>query len=223
MFIFNGISSKDMEIVVEEENNFITKARQRYNQKDIDGMDGAFFEELGYSPVDKTIKIQILNSQKIDKILSWLNGTGELVFNNRITNARFYNEIDPARTSGIFVADVNFSRDPFWNKYNDEFVEVDDIIVNEGTVYSRPVIRLEKLDSEYIDLTINDVRMIYRFHEDTYVEIDCEKKEEKYNGFNRSRQIEMGFEYPKLYPGENTIIINSGNARIKAKRKDRWL
>lgn len=223
MFVFKGISSKDMEIVVEEESNFITKARQRYNQTDIDGMDSAFFEELGYSPVDKSIKIQILNPQKIDKILAWLDGTGDLIFNNRITKVRFYNEIEPVRIAGIFTADINFSRNPFWNKYYDEFVEVDKLIINDGTVYSKPIIRLEKLDSEYIDLTINDIRFVYNFKDDSYVEIDCEKKTECYEGFNRSRQIKMGFKYPKLNPGENKVIVNSGNATIKVKRKDRWL
>lgn len=223
MFVFNGISSKDMEIIVEEENNFIAKARQRYNQTDIDGMDSAYFEELGYSPVDKTIKIQILNPKKIDNILAWLNGTGDLIFNNRITKVRFYNEIEPVRIANIFTADVNFSRNPFWNKYYDEFVTVNNLIINDGTVYSKPLIRLEKLDSEYIDLTINNIRFIYRFKDDSYVEIDCERKTEIYEGFNRSRQIEMGFQYPKLNPGENRVLINSGNATIKVKRKDRWL
>ncbi len=223
MFVFNGISSKDMEIIVEEENNFIAKARQRYNQTDIDGMDSAYFEELGYSPVDKTIKIQILNPKKIDNILAWLNGTGDLIFNNRITKVRFYNEIEPVRIANIFTADVNFSRNPFWNKYYDEFVTVNNLIINDGTVYSKPLIRLEKLDSEYIDLTINNIRFIYRFKDDSYVEIDCERKIEIYEGFNRSRQIEMGFQYPKLNPGENRVLINSGNATIKVKRKDRWL
>ena len=36
MFVFKGISSKDMEVVIEEEKHFLGKASQRYLQTDID-------------------------------------------------------------------------------------------------------------------------------------------------------------------------------------------
>lgn len=223
MFVFKGISSDDMEVIAEEE-NFVAKARQRYNQIEIDGRNGALFEELGYSTVDRPIKIAILNNNKIDYILKWLDGEGDFIYKNRRTKARFYNEIEPNRTSSIFVAEVSFNRDPFWYKLKDSFITINtDIIINEGTIYSEPVLRLEKKNSNYVDFSINEERYKYTFNEDSYVEIDSSEGVTVYEGFNRSRQLEMGYIFPTLKSGKNKLIINSGDAIFKFKRKDRWL
>ena len=48
MFKFKGISSKDMQVVIEEEEHFIARAAQRYEVTEIEGRDGAIFDELGY-------------------------------------------------------------------------------------------------------------------------------------------------------------------------------
>lgn len=224
MFIFKGICSKDMDVIATEEKHFIAKASQRYNQIDIEGRDGALFEELGYAVVNRNIKIQILNPEKIDKILSWLDGTGDFIYNNRKTTARFYNEIEPTRSASISIAEFLFIRDPFWNKAFEEFTPANDgHIYNSGTIYSAPIIKLEKNNNSYVDFTINNTRYKYNFNEDNYVIIDSEKGEVQYQGLNRNRQIEMGYQFPILIPGKNDITINSGGAKISFLRKDRWL
>ena len=43
MFKFKGISSKEMGVVVEEEDYFLSKASSRYENIDIDGRDGSLF------------------------------------------------------------------------------------------------------------------------------------------------------------------------------------
>lgn len=45
MFIFNNISSTDMEVIIEEEEHFLGKASQRYVRSEIEGRNGALFEE----------------------------------------------------------------------------------------------------------------------------------------------------------------------------------
>ncbi len=201
MFIFKGISSEDMEVVIEEEEHFLGKASQRYSQIDIEGRNGALFEEQGYTIIDRPIKVQILNPDKLYKILAWLDGVGILEYKGRTTIARFYNEIEPIRTSNIKIADFTFKRDPFWTKKRDDFIEVKDIVINEGTIYSQPIIRLEKKTENKIDITINNVRFIYNFPEnENYVEIDCEEKTTEYDNLNRNRQIEIGYDFPILLP-----------------------
>ena len=44
MFIFNNISSTDMEVIIEEEEHFLGKASQRYVRTEIEGKNGALFE-----------------------------------------------------------------------------------------------------------------------------------------------------------------------------------
>lgn len=224
MFKFKGISSKDMQVVVEEEEHFIARASQRYEITEIEGRDGAIFDELGYSVVERPIYVQCLNVSKIDDILAWLNGEGEFEYKGRKTTARFYSQLEPQRSSCIRIIDTTFIRDPFWRKVNEDYqLVMDGIIKNEGNIKSRPILRLEKTDSESVDITINDVRFKYNFNNDEYVEIDCENKEVKYDGLGRSRNIEIGYVFPGLDVGDNKVIINDGDCIVKVLRKDRWL
>lgn len=224
MFKFKGISSEDMQIVIEEEEHFLAKASQRYEVTEIDGKDDAIFDELGYSYVERPIYIQCLNPNKLDDILAWLDGEGEFEYKGRKTITRFYAELEPKRIAGIKIIDANFIRAPFWVKAEDNYVIVTTNVQNEGNKSSRPIIRLEKGIDDNIEVTLGGVRFKYTFSEnDTYVEIDCEEKTAIYEGLNRSRNLEIGYKFPKLEVGDNTIVTHSGTATIKIKRKDRWL
>lgn len=223
MFKFKGISSTDMQVVIEEEEHFISRAAKRYEVIEIEGKDGAIFDEQGYSYVERPIYVQCLNINKIDDILAWLNGEGEFEYKERKTIARFYSELEPQREACIRIIDTNFIRDPFWYKKDDNYITVTNNVINEGDIYSRPIIRLEKQENDFVDITIGGIRFNYNFNEDTYVEIDCEEKTITYEGLNRNRQIEINYDFPILNVGENAIIKHTGDATIKIKRKDRWL
>ncbi len=223
MFKFKGISSNDMKVVIEEEEHFLTKAAQKYEVTDIEGRDGAIYDELGYSDINRPIKVQILDVSKLDDILVWLNGEGEFEYKDRITTARFYNELEPERNACVKIIDTNFIRAPFWYKKIDNYVTVTNAVTNEGNIASRPTIRLEKGNSNDVELTIGSVRFVYHFKGETYVEIDCEQMSVLYNELRRNRQIEIGYQFPKLEIGNNIITKHSGDATIKIKRKDRWL
>ena len=124
MFKFKGISSNDMQVVIEEEEHFIARAARRYEVTEIEGRDGAIFNELGYSYVERPIYVQCLNTNKIDDILAWLDGEGEFEYKGRKTTARFYSQLEPQRETVIRIIDTTFIRDPFWTKLEDESVEV---------------------------------------------------------------------------------------------------
>lgn len=223
MFKFKGKSSKEMGVVIEEEQLFLAKAGQKYEEIDINGRNGSIFNELGYSNVEIPMNIQILNSAKLDDIFEWLNGPGEFEYNGRITTAYFYNEISPQRMVSIKNAEITFKRSPFWKLKESEFQIVNNSVNNEGNIFSKPIIRLEKGKNDTVDITIADIRFQYNFSNETYVEIDCNECIATYNNLNRNRNLIIGFEFPKLLPGKNTIIIHSGDPVIKIKDKDRWL
>ena len=124
MFKFKGISSTDMQVIIEEEEHFIARAAKRYETIEIEGRDGAIFNELGYSYVERPIYVQCLNINKIDDILAWLDGEGEFEYKGRKTTARFYSQLEPQREGYIRIIDTTFIRDPFWIKANEEFVTV---------------------------------------------------------------------------------------------------
>lgn len=140
MFKFKGISSEDMQVIIEEEEHFIARAAQRYEVTEIEGRDGAIFDVLGYSYVERPIYVQCLNINKIDDILEWLNGEGEFEYKDRKTTARFYAELSPERNACIRIIDTTFIRDPFWHKINDAFVQITNNVENEGNIESRPIL-----------------------------------------------------------------------------------
>lgn len=223
MFKFKGIASNDMKVIIEEEEHFLGRAAQRTETTEIEGKDGAIYDELGYSDIDRPIKVQILDVSKLDDILAWLNGEGEFEYKNRKTMARFHNQLEPERISCIKIIDTTFSRSPFWYKKVDNYVAVSNTITNEGNVASRPIVRLEKGTVDDVELTIGGVRFKYHFNGENYVEIDCEEMSVLYEGLRRNRHIEIGYAFPKLHIGDNSITIHSGDCTIKVKRKDRWL
>ena len=137
MFKFKGISSTDMQVIIEEEEHFIARAAQRYETIEIEGRNGAIFNELGYSYVERPIYVQCLNNNKIDQILAWLNGEGEFEYKGRKTIARFYSQLDPQRDTCIRIIDTTFIRDPFWNKVNEEYQTVKDSKIK--TITGNPI------------------------------------------------------------------------------------
>ena len=223
MWKFNGISDQQMRVVALEE-HFKAKAAQRLNEIIVDGKDGADYEELGYANIQRSIFLQMLDPSKLDEVLAWLNGVGDLEFEDKISKARFSFETNPERYVNSYNANVDFIRSPFWNKKTDNFIEIVDKVFNQGTVYAQPIIRLEKNTSNSSEITIGGVRFKYDFPTgEDYVEIDCEKKTEVYEGLTRSRQLQIGFVYPVIPVGISSVLVHLGDSIIKIKRKDRWL
>lgn len=224
MFKFKGKSSAEMGVIIEEEELFLAKASQKYEVIDIDGRDGSLFNELGYSNIEIAMNVQILKPNKLDEIFEWLNGVGEFEYNGRITTAYFYQEIESQRFVSIKSANIMFIRNPFWRNKNQSFITVsNNSIINSGNIISKPIIRLEKKNSDFVELTVGNVRFKYNFNSDSYVEIDCNEYIATFDLNNRNRNLEIGFLFPVLNPGENKVVIHSGDAIIKIKDKDRWL
>lgn len=219
MFRFKGISSDDMKVIPKEE-NFAVKPSQRFEAITIDGRDGEIFIPLGYESVEKDIELQILDVNMVEDIMQWLNGDGELEYNGKISKAHFYPGYDVDRFVTLKKAIVSYIREPFWYKANDDYTTVTTSVVNEGNIYAKPLIKLTGTGT--VNVSINQTRFKYTFT-DPYVEIDCDNMTERYDGLSRSRNIEIGLEYPKLNPGENEIITHSGTCTIQIMRKDRWL
>lgn len=224
MFKFNNISSEALNVVCEEETNLLKKASIITNTDITSENVDLDYSIVGYNVVDGTIKIFITNPSVLDDVMSWLNGKGILEYKGRVTKAAFFDELDLIRSATIYTASVNFTRSPFWYKKDDDYIEVSDIVTNEGDVYTYPIIYLEKNTSDSIELSINDVRFSYKFPEgENYVEIDCNKAEAKYDNLLRNLYLTISFEFPILKPGINSINVHSGDATIKIKRKDCWL
>lgn len=223
MFKFKGISSEKMKVICEEEKNLLAKAS--LTTSDSQFIDSSLnYSILGYNVVEGSLKI-FFREINLDEIKKWLSGVGALEYNDRLTKIAFLDGYNIVRMpAGYCSADVNFVRSPFWYKAQDEYMIVESEIINEGNVSSEPIIRLEKENTDSLDISINDVRFVYTFPDDeNYVEIDCENCNAMYETFYRNMNLEITYDFPKLHPGINVITVNSGNCIVKIKRKDVWL
>lgn len=221
-FKFNNISSLDMGVIPKEV-DFTAKASQQVNVNRIEGKNESEFIPLGYEELDLDMVLQLIDISKESAVYAWLNGEGLLEFNGKITKAYFYSSIQFTRDASIKIGNVSFIRSPFWHLVVDDFIIITNEITNIGTHESQPIIRLEKNTTSTVDVTIGGVRFNYDFGSDDYVEIDCESGKVTYDGLYRYGQINIGFDLPILPVGESAVVVHSGDAVIKVKRKDRWL
>lgn len=221
MWKFNGVSNSDLDVIARVE-AFIVKAERNVEEIVIEGYHGSKYHELGYLAVNSELTdVVILDDEKTDQVIAWLNGPGVLEYNDRVTKVRFESSYIMPRNHQPF--NIPFIRDPFWYKKNDIYVEVSDNIINEGNVESLPFIKLSKTTSNKVTVTINDVQFDYDFKNDDHVIIDCKEFDASFNNLKRNKQLTIGFDFPVIYPGLNQVKLNTGTCRIEVMRKDCWL
>lgn len=224
---FKNINSDDIEGLIVCSEPPISSSAIKIKETTINGRDGAIVEKLGYKPYTKTVEIALKKQANIDDIITFFSGEGELIFKNeldKVYRAAIYERIDLEKLLRFRKGKVKFYCQPFKYKKNDNYTTITNSVTNEGNIQSKPIIKLEKGTSSSTELTIGRIRFRYTFLEnDTYVEIDCEEMTVLYEGLNRNRQLEIGYEFPELEIGSNAVIVHSGDATVKIKRKDRWL
>lgn len=222
MFKFKNFSSEEMGVVVEEITDILGKAAQRTLVTEVIGYDGAREVPMGYERINRSLTLILMKPEKLDEVLSWLNGYGVLEYQGRKTHASFYNSIEPERFSSKIKIECKFLRDPLWFEDNDFETTINEVI-NRGNVPSAPLIKLIKGAETSCELSIAGVRFKYNFGSDSSVLIDCKEKNATFNGFRRNRQLEIDFEFPILQPGTNRIIVHTGSPTIQFKYKDVYL
>ena len=221
MFKFKGLSSVDMGVFAKEE-NFLGKASMKIETITIDGKNGSDIITKGYENFNSSLSNVTFLNESIDESIQWLSGVGELEYNNKKTTIQFHDGYTVMKKREPFS--IAFTRSPFWYKRVDPYVApLLDIITNEGTTESEPIIKLVKGVDAIVEFRVNGTQFKYDFKNDNSALIDCELKNAYYDNLLRNRQLEIGFAFPKLKVGNNTVTKISGDATIEFKRKDVWL
>lgn len=221
MFYIDNISSETLKIYAENE-NFTSRAKIDYDEVQIEGRDRSIFIEKNYLEVEGETTIYAL-TDNLDVLYSLFTGKHTLRVNDREVDIYFYDALETFAYSSKYAFTVNYLRGALWSKYDDDYIKVEASIINKGTIKSKPIIKLIGTANSDVDITIAGVRFVYHFDEDNEVVIDCDLQEETFNGISKSKNIEIGFEYPILKVGTNKVEINSGSCEIYIKRKDVWL
>lgn len=230
-FIFKGINSNSIKGLIVQELPQIVKAKKRFTKTEIEGLDGDILEELGYEAYDKTIKIGITKECDIDKLINWLDGSGQLILSNEPTkyyNVEIVDSINFERLLRYKTATIKLHTQPFKYLINEENL-VEEIeeqttvnIENKGYIDSKPIITIYGTGNIQINLNNNKVFSV-DMKDDEYITIDT-IKEDAYKGvILKNRQMIGDFNNIRLQPGQNTITWIGNLTKIEVEPKSRWI
>lgn len=228
-FIFKGKNSSEFSDLVVNTLPPITKAAKRVQTDTVDGLDGEIITELGYEAYDKGITITLLKPDKIDEIMAWLNGEGDLVTSNepdKVYKCKIISQIDFQTLYQMRTATITFRTQPYKYLYKEPkqvFVNPvgSIILVNNGLETSKPIVNI--VGSGTIEFKIEDVTIFsYTFPEDeTSVTIDSEKQDAYTGSILKNRN--MTGEFPTLKVGKNNITWSGTILKIEVVPNSRWL
>lgn len=230
-FIFNGIDSRDMgidvvafpEIIKPERNIETVNVQGRNNNLYIDYKT---YNSYNIS-IECTINKLSKNKQNIDKIISWLNGFGELIISqekDKIYSACIKESIQISNVIWVFPKFIiTFEIQPFKKSVNyiNEELEItkETILNNIGTVESSPIITI--YGNGNITLNINEDSFTINNIED-YITINSEYLEVYKDNINQNNKYQ-NFDFPKFKIGENIIAFLGNVNKIKIQPNWRWL
>ena len=132
---WRGVSSTTIDGLLICELPPISKPTMRIKETVIDGRDGSFVEELGYSSYKKPILIGLHGKYDIDKVIKYFTGEGDLVFSNepdKVYKARVVASIDFQRLVRYRTASVTFLVQPYKYK-KDEAMKETEVVTTSGT------------------------------------------------------------------------------------------
>ena len=231
-FIFNNTNSINKNGLIVTSLPPITKSSKRIETIDIEGRDGDIVIEHGYEAYDKKIEIGLTKNYDIDDIISWLDGSGDLIMSNesdKVYKARIIKQIDFERLLTFKTASITFHVQPYKYKYDEDDVSATSsqissksmTVTNSGNVSSKPLIRLT--GSGTVEISLNGYSVFtYTFPaNDTYVDIDSEEQDAYVSSIKKNRS--MYGEFPVLSSGINTISWTGTLTDIKVTPRSRWL
>ncbi len=157
-FTYNGVSSETMGLKVLEFSP-PPKAEQSADEIIIPGRETPITYFLAnYSKTESTLKFAVFDRYKYRDIMKWLSGKGEIIFSdedNVFYNAYFNGLIQTTRISNeIIESEITVTFDPFAYTVDNDFIDISNatsaqqIITNNGTIYSEPIIEIIPTQNE---------------------------------------------------------------------------
>lgn len=224
-FTFKGISSENMGLVVNKMPNYV-KPKRRNEVIEVKGKDGANIIEYGFAPYTIKANVTLMDISKLDEIISWLDGSGQLVVSDdpyKYRNVSVLEGIDYARLSDFKEASVEFFVYDPYRYINGEVARTvtsfPGSVRNDGTTTSKPIITI--VGSGYVSITINGTTFGYTFPSGESVKLDCEEMDATYDGILRNQYMTGNF--PTLKVGVNSITVSGTVTSIKFEKHSRYL
>ena len=228
--IINGVNSTTINGLAINEMPPITKPSIRTNTEEIDGRDGDIVTRLGYSAYDKEMTIGLYGNYDLDEIMSYFNQSGTIIFStetDKYYNFEILEQIDYEKLLKFKTATITMHCQPFKYEVNETpitLISGDNIVINKGNIYSKPIIYIEGTGTITISLEGNQVFNIV-MGDNTEIEIDIEKLE-AYNpndGTLLNRIVTGDYDDFRLESGNNTIALGGTITSANIRMYSRWL
>ncbi len=226
-FRFKWIDSREYGILISSVPERVRPAR-RVKEIEIPGRSGILTQdEETYDAYVISIECGTRGSDRLDEIVAWLNGAGELILStepDKVYQASIYNKISIADQIYLYNSFLlQFKVQPFKYRANplrdDLELTAPTIIRNGGTVYSEPIITV--YGSGDITLTINGTDFhLYGVNES--ITINSEMME-VFKGTANQNSKYGGETFPRFEVGENAISWTGNVSKIEIQPKWRWL
>lgn len=226
-FKFKGKDSRDFGILIYSVPQQ-TRAKRRVKQITIPGRNGDLTQdEDTYEPYTISLQCSTRGSGRLDEIVAWLNGAGELILStepDKVYQASIYNKISISDVIYLYNSFLlQFRVQPFKysvNAFGDAFeLTVATRVRNSGSIYSEPIITV--YGSGDIALTINGKDFPLCDVEES-ITIDSEMME-VFKGNTNQNSKYGAVEFPRLEVGENEISWSGNVEKVEIHPKWRWL
>lgn len=235
-FRFKGKDSRDFGILIASVPQRIRPER-RVKHIVIPGRNGDLTEDEGvYEPYTITMECSTRGSEKLDEIVAWLNGTGELILStepDKVYKASIYNKISISDVVYLYNSFLlQFRVQPLKASVNafNERIEMEKPsqngtgkvyqIYNRGTVCSKPTITIYANSDVMLHLNDNLIRL---FGVDGHITIDSEMMEAYKDSENANGKVSMTKGFPCFEVGDNSFRVRGVVDKIVIEPKWRWL
>ena len=226
-FSFKGKDSRDFGILISAAPEKV-RAERRVEQITIPGRNGELTVDEGtYAPYVISVECSTRGSDRLDEIVAWLDGAGELILctePDKVFLASIYNKISVADMIYLYNSFLlQFRVQPFKYSVNAISDTLDltapTTIRNSGTVYSEPLITV--YGSGDITLTVNGTGFpLYGVNES--ITIDSEMMEVFKGNANQNSKY-GGVEFPRFEVGKNEISWTGNVQKVRIEPRWRWL
>lgn len=222
-FKFKDIISDDFGMIINKLPP-ITKPKKKTETVEIDGLNGDVTIDNGYAAYDKQVQVTFMKFPDIDKLNSWLTGSGQLVLSNepdKYYDTEVFGEVEIEREKSVYTATITFHVQPYKHLVNGAvFTGVNSVTVyNEGIEDSLPVIKIT--GSGDVEVKIDGVTICTVTIDDEYIIMDSEKQD-AYKGTTLKNRQMIG-EFPKLKSGKTTITTTGTVTAIEVEPRSRWI
>ena len=224
-FIYNGISSKDMGVILKKLPP-ITKPKKRIEIVQVPGRNGTLhIDENCYEPINISLECTLKKNINVRDITKWLIEFGTITFSDELDkyyNATITNSIPLERVFRLYrefiiqleLQPIAQSTQEYiynCNNPNENTLKID----SSAEMY--PYIKLTGTGE--VKLTINN-KICTVTIDDEYIELDSELQN-AYKGV-KNKNDKMNGEFPILIPGNNKIQI-TGNATMQIKYRKAYI